>query len=179
MDDSLAPPPRFPLDHAPDELTALVQFLDIHRTEFHERAWGLTDEQLRQTAAASDLTLGALVKHMALVEESWFEQSFAGQDEREPWASAPWDDDRDWEMTTAANDTGDELFTMFVTACARSRAVVATVESLDQLSVRTDNDDQPWNLRWIMVHMIEEYARHLGHADLIRESIDGTVGPGA
>ncbi len=177
MDESLAPPVRIPLDHAPDESTALTQFLDVHRIEFHERAWELTDEQLRQTAASSDLTLGALVKHMALVEHSWFEHRFAGMDEREPWASAPWDDDVDWEMTTAAQNTGQELFTMFVDACARSRAVVAGAESLDQLSVRTDNDDQHWNLRWIMVHMIEEYARHLGHADLIRESIDGTVGP--
>ena len=93
MDTSLAPRQRFPLDHAPDERTALTQFLDIHRIEFHERAWGLTDEHLRQTAAASDLTLGALVKHMALVEHTWFEHRFAGRDEREPWASAPWDDD--------------------------------------------------------------------------------------
>ena len=178
MDETLAPPPRFALDQAPDELTALTQFLDIQRVEFHERAWGLADEQLRATTAASDLTLGALVKHMALVEHTWFEYRFLGTDEREPWASAPWDDDVDWEMTTAANDTGEELFTLFVQACDRSRSVVASTTSLDQLSVRADNDGQRWNLRWIMIHMIEEYARHLGHADLIRESIDGTVGPG-
>ncbi len=116
---------------------------------------------------------------MALVEHTWFEYQFLGTDEREPWASAPWDDDADWEMTTAAQGTGEELFALFVDACAQSREVIAGAESSDQLSVRTDNDDQPWNLRWIMVHMIEEYARHLGHADLIRESIDGTVGPGA
>ena len=179
MDESLAPLPRFQLDHAPDELTALTQFLDVHRIEFHERCWGLTDDQLRQTTAASTLTLGGLLKHMALVEHSWFEHRFAGMDEREPWASAPWDDDYDWEFTTAAQDTGEELFTLFVDACARSREVISATESLNHLSVRTDNDDQQWNLRWIMVHMIEEYARHLGHADLIRESIDGTVGPGA
>ena len=98
MDESLAPPGRFQLDHAPSEITALVEFLDIHRLEFHERVWGLTDDQLRQTAAASNLTLGGLVKHMALVEHSWFEHRFLGMDEREPWASAPWDDDEDWEF---------------------------------------------------------------------------------
>lgn len=91
MDIRFAPPQRFPLDHAPDERTVLTQYLDIHRIEFHERAWGLTDEQLRQTAAASDRTLGALVKHMALVEYSWFEHRFAGMHGREPWASVPWD----------------------------------------------------------------------------------------
>jgi len=176
MDESLAPPPRFALDRTPSEITALVEFLDIHRIEFHERVWGLNDDQLRQTAAASDLTLGALVKHMALVEHSWFEHRFLGMDEREPWASAPWDDDPDWELTTAAHETGEELFALYVDACNRCRDVIANAESLDQLSVRTDNNDKPWNLRWIMLHMIEEYARHCGHADLIRESIDGVSG---
>jgi len=177
MDDFLAPGERFAMTHAPDERTALIEFLDIHRLEFHERCWGLTDEQLRQTTAPSDLTLGALVKHMALVEHSWFEHRFAGMEEREPWASAPWDDDVDWEMTTAAGDTGTQLFTLFVEACQRSSAIVAGTESLAQLSVRRDHDGKQWNLRWIMVHMIGEYARHLGHADLIRESIDGVTGP--
>jgi uncharacterized damage-inducible protein DinB len=176
MDESLAPPPRFQLDQAPSEITALVEFLDIHRLEFHERVWGLTDEQLRQTAAASDLTLGALIKHMALVEHTWFEHRFLGMEEREPWASAPWEDDEDWELTTAANDTGDELFRLYVDACNRCRDVIANAESLNQLSVGTDKRDKPWNLRWIMIHMIEEYARHLGHADIIREAIDGTKG---
>lgn len=176
MDPSLAPPARFQLDHAPNEATALVQFLDLHRIEFHERVWGLSDEQLRQPTGASDLTLGGLVKHMALVEHSWFEHRFHGMDEREPWASAPWDDDADWELTTAADDTGEELLRLYVDACARCREVIAAADSFDQLSVRTDRDDQPWNLRWIMVHMIEEYARHLGHADLLREAIDGTKG---
>jgi uncharacterized damage-inducible protein DinB len=176
MDESLAPPPRFQLDQAPSEITALVEFLDIHRLEFHERVWGLTDEQLRQTAAASDLTLGALIKHMALVEHTWFEHRFLGMEEREPWASAPWEDDEDWELTTAANDTGDELFRLYVDACNRCRDVIANAESLNQLSVGTDKTDKPWNLRWIMIHMIEEYARHLGHADIIREAIDGTKG---
>ncbi len=176
MDESLAPPPRFQLSHAPSEITALVEFLDLHRLEFHERAWGLTDDQLHQTTGASDLTLGGLVKHMALVEHSWFEHRFLGMDEREPWASAPWDEDADWELTTAADDTGEELFTLYVDACNRCRDVIANAETLDQLSVRMDKNDKPWNLRWIMIHMIEEYARHLGHADLIRESIDGTTG---
>lgn len=176
MDPSLAPPARFQLDHAPNEITALVEFLDVHRVEFHERAWGLTDDQLRHTTAASDLTLGGLVKHMALVEHSWFEHRFLGLDEREPWASAPWDEDADWELTTAANDTGEELFALYVDTCNRCREIIANAESLDQLSVRTDDNDMAWNLRWIMIHMIEEYARHLGHADLIRESIDGTKG---
>jgi len=179
--ESLAPSGDLAIEHCPDEVTALIQFLDVQRLEFHRRAWGLTDEQLRMTTSSSSLTLGALVKHMALVESSWFEDSFLGDGSREPWASAPWDEDRDWEITTAAHDSGEELFTLFGEACVRSREVVAaaiaTGDGLDQLSARPTNDGAHWNLRWIMVHMIEEYARHLGHADFLRESIDGVTGP--
>jgi|TARA_R110002110_G_scaffold75673_3_gene199949 uncharacterized damage-inducible protein DinB len=176
MDETLAPPGDIAQNHTPDEQTALNNFLDVHRLEFHRRVWGLTASQLATTVAASSLTLAGLLKHMALVEHSWFEHRFAGADEREPWASADWDNDPDWEFRTAVDDQPDDLIRDFVEACERSRAVVEAASSPDQLSKRLDQNDRPWNLRWIMIHMIEEYARHLGHADLIREVIDGTTG---
>lgn len=176
MDEALAPPPEIAYDHAPDEQTALSQFLDVHRLEFHRRTWGLDARQLSTTVAASSLTLAGLLKHMALVEHSWFEHRFAGMDEREPWASADWDNDPDWEFRTALDDDPEQLIRNFLEACQRSRVVVEAASSPDQQSKRLDRNDNPWNLRWIMIHMIEEYARHLGHADLIREAIDGTAG---
>lgn len=176
MDDALAPAADIAYDQTPNEQTALSQFLDVQRLEFHRRAWGLNAGQLATTVAASGLTLASLLKHLALVEHSWFEHRFAGLDEREPWASVDWDNDPDWEFRTAVDDEPEELIREFVEACQRSRGVVEAASSPDQQSKRLDGDDKPWNLRWIMIHMIEEYARHLGHADLIREAIDGTIG---
>jgi uncharacterized damage-inducible protein DinB len=173
---SSTPKPPLPVepDRAADEITTLTQFLDYHRSVLMHRAWGLSDAQLSQRLEPSTLTLGGLLKHMALVEDWWFDHRFLGHDEVEPWASAP-DDDPDWEFNSARHDTADELFALFTASCDRSRRAIGETPDLDQLSVLT-RDDEPWNLRWIMVHMIEEYARHCGHADLIREAIDGEVG---
>jgi hypothetical protein len=129
------------------------------------------------TTAASALTLGALVKHLAYVEDQWFTMRFAGLPAPEPWASAPWDEDRDWDLHSAAADGPDELLALFDAALLRSRAVVDSAVTLDGLSAPSSEPGRgPWNLRWILVHMIEEYARHAGHADLLREAIDGQTG---
>jgi uncharacterized damage-inducible protein DinB len=155
----------------------LEEFLDFYRDVFARKAEGLSSEQLARTTAASNLTLGGLVKHMAVVEDGWFTARFSGLPEPEPWASAPWDDDPDWELTSAANDSPLELISLYDAACKRSRAVVAAASSLDQLLPSEQAGPRgPTNLRWVMVHMIEEYARHTGHADLLRESIDGQTG---
>ena len=111
---------------------------------------------------------------MTLVESVWFRQRFEGDDEAEPYASLDWDADADAEMTLAQTWPVDELFSRFHAEVEHSRATtVAAAPSLDALSARPDRNGEHWNLRWILVHMIEEYARHCGHADLIRESIDG------
>ena len=148
------------IDLASDELVTLTQFLDFHRSVLAHRAWGLSQSELARPLAPSDLT---------------FDHRFVGNEPREPWASADWDTDPDWEMTTAADDTPRQLFDQYDESCARSRAI-AEVSTLDQLSARTNGDGVHWNLRWILVHMIAEYARHCGHADYIRQSIDGQVG---
>ena len=159
-----------------DERTTLVEFLDYHRATFLSKIAGLSQEQMNRTLPPSDLTLASLTKHLALVEDSWFQERFVGV-EVEPWASAPFDDDRDWEMHSAINDEPAELVALYEAAVARSEATLSMVESLDALSAVNDRREGiPYSMRWILVHMIEETARHNGHADFIRQSIDGLVG---
>jgi hypothetical protein len=163
------------IDLASDELTTLTQFLDFHRSVLAHRSWGLSQSDLARALAPSNLTLGGLLKHMTYVEDWWFDHRFVGNEPSEPWASADWDSDPDWEMTTAADDTPKQLFDQYDESCKRSRAI-AEAATLDQLTARANGDGIHWNMRWILVHMIEEYARHCGHADFIRQSIDGQVG---
>lgn len=160
---------------ATDERTRLVEILDFYRAVLARKGSGLTAEQLNSPLPTSDLTLGGLIYHTAMVEDSWFTWDFAGQPPPEPWASAD-RSETDFELAAAKGLTPEQIFGQFDISVARSRAVIESAESMDQLSVRTTEDDQHWNLRWIMVHMIEEYARHCGHADLIRQSIDGVTG---
>ena len=159
-----------------DERAMLTGFLDGYRAVLVRKAAGLQQDQLRQTLAPSDLMLGGLLKHMAVVEDDWFERRFAGREMPEPWASADWEADIDWEMTSSVNDSPQELFALLDTACRRSQAVTNAAASLDDLSATSDDEGQYWSLRWILVHMIEEYARHVGHADFLRQSIDGSTG---
>ena len=161
-----------------DEREMLTSYLDYHRATLVWKASGLTQAQLAHTIPSSDLTIGGLLKHMALVEDSWLTERFAGHPEPEPWASVDWEADRDWELHSAAQDTPEQLLAQYAESCARSRAVVAAADSLDQASVAESNrhPGQHFTLRWILLHLIEETARHNGHVDLIRESIDGLTG---
>jgi len=151
----------------------LLAFLDFYRAALVDRALELTDEELQVALPPSTLTLARLLGHMAMVERTWFLERFDGEAMPEPWASLDWDEDRDAEMTLAQTWSSEELFAEFERSIADSRVRVSNASSLDQLSVGTDRSGEQWSLRWIVVHMIEEYARHCGHADLIRESIDG------
>ncbi len=159
-----------------DELTLLSQFLDYHRATLVQKASGLDRQQLGTTLGPSTLTLAGLVKHMALVEDSWFGNVLLGREEREPWASVDWDDDPDWEFHTAVDDDPDDLLALYADACARSRAAIAEFGDLDRMAAKPSRSGETFNLRWIMLHMIEETARHNGHADLLRENIDGATG---
>lgn len=170
-----APELNWPARNA-DERTMLEGFLDAHRALVVRKAAGLTQEQLAISLPPTTMTLGGIVKHLAVCEDDWFHSDLAGNDLPEPWASVPDDQAADWEWSSSHLDSPDELVTLFEAACERSRAACAAVESLDQMSTKTDDNGNPWSLRWIYVHMIEEYARHIGHADLIRESIDGSTG---
>jgi uncharacterized damage-inducible protein DinB len=158
------------------ELQQLCAFLDYQRATVLEKAAGLDAEQLRRPHPPSSLTLGGLLNHLALVEDSWFREKFAGLPEDELWAGVDWKADPDYEFRTGGELDPDEARQRYRDACERSREVVATATDLDQLSVGAWPDGRHWDLRWVLLHMIEETARHAGHADLIRESIDGEVG---
>jgi hypothetical protein len=158
------------------ELPALSGFLDRQRETILRKTEGLTQEQLGRSLPPSSLTLAGLVNHLALVEDTWFRVRFAGWEDDELWAGHDWDADPDYEFRTAVDLEPETLRQRYRDACERSREVVAQAGSLDQLSVGTSRDGRHWDLRWVLLHMLEETARHAGHADLLREAIDGSVG---
>lgn len=163
-------PPHIP--KSADERTMLNAFLDYYRAAIFDIADGLDADQLRQRLEPSTLTIGGIVHHLAVVEEWWFNEVLANNPQSEPWASAPWDEDRDWDFSVAAELDPDLILKRYRDAIEVSRRLEAEAESLDVVSVK-ERDGEPFSLRWIIIHMIEETARHAGHGDLIRESIDG------
>lgn len=165
-------PPALP--HAGDERTLLLAFLDLYRFEFLDRIRGLDGDALRRRLAPSRLSLGGLVGHMALVEHIWFRVRFAGLDMPEPYASFDFEADADAEMTWGESLDAAELTAVFTAAVAESDRHLGAA-TLDDVASRVPDGVEAWNLRWIVIHLIEEYARHTGHADLIRESIDGEL----
>jgi uncharacterized damage-inducible protein DinB len=158
------------------ENVLLGQYLDYQRETMISKTDGLTQAQLTQKHPPSELTLAGLLYHLALVEEDWMEIHVAGQPDREPWIGVDWDADPNWQFRTACDLEPDDLRERYRQACQRSRQVVMEASGLDQLSVRPLRNDQRFSLRWVLLHLIEETARHAGHADLLREAIDGTVG---
>jgi uncharacterized damage-inducible protein DinB len=163
------------------EAATLTGFLDYQRATLAWKCRGLSDEQLRVALPPTTMTLGGMLKHLAYVEDGWFTEVAAEQPGPEPWASVDWDADPDWEWRTAASDSGDELRALWAERADRSRAVVeAQLRSGEDKALSQAHP--AWggrarvSLRWILTHMIEEYARHNGHADLIRESLDGETG---
>jgi len=170
-------PPELPsIAQDGDERTTLIGFLEYYRAVLIRKTYGLSDDQLATAREPSDLTLGGMVLHMALVEDNWFDRCFMGNDDVEPWASAPWEDDQDWDFHVAAEWSHSELMDQFDESIRRSREAIGSASFLDQMGARPRGDGTAVNLRWILVHMIEEYARHCGHADLIREALDGSTG---
>lgn len=171
-------PPR-PFVAAPDEVEALLGTLHRNRRTFAWKTGGLSAEAMRRTLGPSTLTLGGLVKHLALVEDHYFTHQLLGRDYPAVWA--PMADDDDWEWTSAGDDSPEALRTLWLDAVARSEAAVEEALAdggLDRPLAASDWSETP-NLRRVLVDLIEEYARHTGHADLIRESIDGLTGEDA
>jgi uncharacterized damage-inducible protein DinB len=163
---------------AGDEIATQLGSLERQRAIFAWKCGGLDAAGLQVTVGASSMTLGGLLKHLALVEDEYFSVRLLGRDPAPPWDAVDWDADRDWEWHTAAEDTPEQLMTLWRDAVARSRAAVAEALAeggLDQLVRKSSWTEAP-SLRRVLIDMIEEYARHVGHADLIRESVDGLVG---
>ena len=164
-----------------DEVATLTGFLDYQRATLEWKCRGLSDEQLRADLAPTSMTLGGLLKHMAYVEDYWFTETVAGEASPSPWADADWKADNDWEWHSAAEDSGDALRGLWAQRVEASRGVVAR-ELEPEAAAGLSRAHPAWggrgevSLRWVLVHMIEEYARHNGHADLLRQSIDGQTG---
>lgn len=162
----------------PGEVETLRAFLTQQRGTLRRQCEGLNAEQLNQPLPPSPITLGGLLKHLSFVEHWWFSQVLHGRDPVGLWADVDWDADPDWEWHTAAQDTPEELFALVDAEVARAEAALEealAVGGLEQLAKRGRHGRNA-SLRWILVHMIEEYARHCGHADLVRESVDGATG---
>lgn len=167
--------PEFPRGSLSNEREALLAFLRFHRETILWKADGLDADGLRQRPIRSTMTLGGLLKHCAMAETWWFHQVFAGQPAPEPFASADWDADEDWEWTSARSDAPEELRQLYRDAITRSDAIIADAHLDDLAEGRSSFAGSP-TLRWILLHVTTETARHAGHADLIRESVDGAVG---
>ena len=162
-----------------DETAALVGSLERQRAIFAWKCGGLDAVGLRATVGAASMTLGGLLKHLALVEDEYFSRRLSGRELGPPWRAVDWNVDADWEWHSAAEDTPEELLRLWQDAVARSRAAVAEALAgggLEQLARRTWPDGRTPNLRRHLIDIIEEYARHVGHADLLRESVDGLTG---
>jgi hypothetical protein len=157
-----------------DERTMLEGWLDYHRSTLAQKCEGLTDEQLRTASVPpSELSLMGLVRHMSEVERSWFRRVLADEDAGPLYYSEA---DRDGEFRPTEADTWQEAYATWQSEMGAARRNAAGF-ALDDLSRgRHRFSDDPYSLRWIYTHMIEEYARHNGHADLLRERVDGATG---
>jgi len=175
LDEHARPEP----DPGADELGTLTGFLEFQRATFAWRTRGLDADGLSRSVAASTMTLGGMLKHLAMVEEYWFGHFLLGREMGAPFDAADWDQDPDWDWHSAADDAPGQLHELWASAVARARVDLATAlerGDVGQRAQRAWDDGRAPSLRWILCHMVEEYARHNGHADLIRESIDGETG---
>lgn len=153
-----------------DERTMLDTWLDFHRATLAMKCEGLTEAQLREASTPpSELTLLGLVRHMADVERGWFRNVLGGEGAAPIYST---EEDPDGEFHRLDEADTAEAFARWLAEIDHARVLVRG-RSLDDIGVRRGEE---FSLRWIYVHMIEEYARHNGHADLIRERIDGVTG---
>ena len=150
----------------------LVSFLDYYRETMIGMLDGLDEDQVRWTPSATANSLLGMVNHLTYVEHWWFHECFLGRD-----ADLPdiFGEDRDADFRPPADQTVGFTVERFRAACARSNEITSTA-SLDDVAAHTHHKQRGVTLRWILVHMIEETARHAGHADITRELIDGAVG---
>jgi hypothetical protein len=160
------------------EAEQLTGALERLRTTFRFKADGLDADALGTRIGASALTLGGLLKHLAVVEDLYFTVKLAGQPIGAPWEGTSWDTE-DWEFSSAADDSPAELYALYDGAVERSRARLGAALMAGGPGQKIHvcgPDGQPANLRRLLCDLLEEYGRHTGHADLIREAVDGRTG---
>jgi uncharacterized damage-inducible protein DinB len=151
-----------------DERNQLLAFLDVQREALWAAVGGLTEEQARSTPTASSMSLAALLKHVTAVERRWVVAAI-GNRPAGLWPVADWD--AEWQLQPG--DTVEHLLSELAATAAETAAVVAAVPDLGAPCAQPDSAEL--TVRWVLVHLVEELARHAGHADVIRESIDGAT----
>lgn len=165
---------------AGDEAATLLGFLDRQRATFAWKAGGLDAGGLSARVGSSSMTLGGMLKHLARFEDDMSTEWLHGRAQVAPWNAVNWDDDGDWDWNSAADDSPEQLYGQWHDAVTRSRALFADALAGGDLGRQGTVASHPQielpSVRYILLNMIEEYARHNGHADLIRESVDGLVG---
>lgn len=147
----------------------LAAYMDYHRERLLWKIDGVSDADLRRSMVSSGTTLLGIVKHLAYVERWWFQKVFLDADVTFPWT----DEDPDADFRIEPNDTTAAIVELYKAECRKNRAIVAdhSLEELAKFEPRSEH-----SLRRILVHMIEETAHHNGHADIMREQIDGATG---
>jgi hypothetical protein len=172
------PPWEPPFDG--DEAAAVFGALDRQRTTFRWKCADLDAAGLSATTARSKLTLGGLLKHLAVQEDYCFQVKILGAPMPAPWDLTVWETEGDdWEFDSAAAEAPDELYLIWDTAVGRSRAAVAEIAGrggLGSAAAISLPDGSPVNVRRMVMDLVEEYGRHIGHADILREAVDGRVG---
>jgi uncharacterized damage-inducible protein DinB len=164
---------------AAGEAATLLGYLEYQRATFAWKCSGLDAAGMTATVGVSSMTLGGMLKHLAYVEDHWCSRWLYGRDPAPPWNTVNWEADPDWDWHSAADDSPEQLYTLWQDTVDRSRGLVAEALAdggLGRLARRTSPDGEAPSLRWILFHLVEEYARHNGHADLLRESVDGLTG---
>lgn len=183
MTSTTSPIPRTDPPLRADEVTTLRSFVDYYRATIRRQCAGLTVEQLRTPHPPSTMTLAGMLKHFAYVEDVWFNVRLAGNEPAPPWDTVDWAADGDWDWHSALDETPEQLTRLFDDAVATSERILDQVLAetpapgagvLDRTAARKVRRGQI-SLRWILVHMVEEYSRHAGHADLLREALDGAT----
>lgn len=149
-----------------------MAFLDSNRGIMAWKAEGMSDEAARTAPFDSDTSMIGLLQHLAIVERGWFQSFFDGQ-EVEYGFDFDADQDAEWHLT--GTETLAEAVAMYDAAVADVNEIIAAA-SLDDLSTKEGRDGERYSLRWIVIHMIEETARHAGHADILREHLEGVLG---
>ena len=158
---------------------SLVAALDRMRTTFRWKADGLDRSGLDLTIGASSLNLGGLLKHLTRVEDVHFRWDVDGEAPSEPWRSHDWDAEPDWDFRSAAQDEPADLYAAYDAAVAKSQAILSKSVAEGGLVQNTEwgrRNDIELSVGRLVADLLEEYGRHTGHADLLREAVDGRVG---